>query len=100
MSLERGHTAGTAPAQLGEPAKGKRRAPDAVSAAPGARLFSDEQAATYMGLSTWTVRDLIHAGTLSRVRLPLGSGADLRRILLDRLELDALIERSKEREPA
>jgi hypothetical protein len=44
----------------------------------------------------WTSRDLIANGTLARVRLELG-GRDCRRLLVDRLELDALIERSKDR---
>jgi hypothetical protein len=41
------------------------------------------------------VRDLVQAGTIKPVRLPLGSGRDLRRVLLDRRDLDALVEQSK-----
>jgi excisionase family DNA binding protein len=82
--------------QVAEKAGKARRAEESLSAASG-RLLSVEAAAVYLGVSPWTIRDLLHAGTLARVRLPLGGERDLRRILVDRLELDALIERSKER---
>jgi excisionase family DNA binding protein len=59
------------------------------------RLLSLHGAADYLGLSYWAVRDLVHAGTLKPVRLPVGSGRELRRVLLDRRDLDALIEGSK-----
>jgi hypothetical protein len=59
------------------------------------RLLSLHGAADYLGLSYWAVRDLVHAGTLKPVRLPLGSGRDLRRILIDRRDLDALVDESK-----
>jgi excisionase family DNA binding protein len=58
-------------------------------------LLSLQDAATYLGLSYWTVRDLIDAGTLKPVRLALGTGRDLRRILLDRRDLDRLVDASK-----
>jgi excisionase family DNA binding protein len=58
-------------------------------------LVSLQDAARYLGLSYWTVRDLVHAGTLRPVRLPLAGGRDLRRILLDRRDLDRLVEVSK-----
>jgi len=84
--------------QVAEKAERAGRAQDGTSAA-SARLLSVEAAAAYLGVSTWTVRDLLHAGTIARVRLGLGSTRDLRRILVDRLELDALVEASKERGP-
>jgi hypothetical protein len=37
------------------------------------------------------VRDLIAAGTLARVRIPLPNGGELRRVLLDREDLDRLV---------
>jgi excisionase family DNA binding protein len=59
------------------------------------RLLSVHEAAAYLGLSHWTVRDLLHAGTIRPVRLPVGDGKDVRRLLLDRHDLDALVENSK-----
>jgi excisionase family DNA binding protein len=64
------------------------------------RLLGVEEAARYLGISSWTIRDLLANGALSRVRLHLGADRDCRRLLVDRLELDALIERSKERAPS
>ena len=57
----------------------------------GARLLDVPAAAAYLGLSTWTVRDLIACGKLPRVRI----GA-LRVVRVDREDLDRLVERSKE----
>jgi hypothetical protein len=54
-----------------------------------------EAGARYLSVSPWTIRDLIDAGTLHRVRIPLGD-REVRLILLDRVELDALIERWRE----
>jgi hypothetical protein len=74
---------------------------DAPGGVPGLcpvtpRLLDAERAAAYLGVSTWTVRDLEAAGHLSRVRLPLPGGKDLRKLLYDRADLDRLIERSKD----
>jgi hypothetical protein len=52
-------------------------------------------AAAYLSLSTWGVRDLVAAGTLKPVRLPTTGGRDLRRLLFDVRDLDALVDRSK-----
>jgi excisionase family DNA binding protein len=87
----RGHTVGTAPRQLGDIASDSNGARDCSSR----RLLSVHEAASYLGMSHWTVRDLLHAGTIKAVRLPLGTGRELRRILVDRRDLDALIEASK-----
>jgi excisionase family DNA binding protein len=67
-----------------------------VLAAATARLVDDNGAARYLGVSTWTVRDLAAAGHLRRVRLPLGGGREVRRILYDLADLDRLIERSND----
>lgn len=58
------------------------------------RLLDLERAAAYLGVSTWTIRDLEAAGELRRIRVPLGQ-KELRRLLFDRLELDQLVERWK-----
>jgi excisionase family DNA binding protein len=54
------------------------------------RLLDVEAAAGYLGVSAWTVRDLVERGTLSRVALP-----GVRRLLFDRCDLDRLIESSR-----
>jgi excisionase family DNA binding protein len=54
-----------------------------------------EDAARYLSVSTWTVRDMVAAGTLRAVRLPVGNGRDVRRLLFDVRDLDALVEQSK-----
>jgi len=61
------------------------------------RLLSLDDTARYLGVSAWTVRDLEAAGVLTRVRIPLPNGADLRKLLFDREDLDRLIEGWKER---
>jgi hypothetical protein len=52
-------------------------------------------AAQYLTLSTWSLRDLLANGTLRRVLVPLPNGGELRRVLLDRQDLDELIQRWK-----
>jgi hypothetical protein len=73
-----------------------------ATAAVGAiapRLLDLEGAARYLGgISTWSVRDLLDSGRLHRVRLPGVNGSDLRRVLLDVQELDALIAQSRDAE--
>ena len=55
------------------------------------RLLDVEAAAAYLSCSPWTVRDLEAAGVLTRVRIPLPSGGELRKLLFDVLDVDALI---------
>jgi len=54
------------------------------------RLLPLPEAAVYRGLSPWTVRELQWKGKLPRVDLG-------RKLLFDRADLDALIERQNER---
>jgi hypothetical protein len=63
------------------------------------RLLDLRGSASYLALSTWSVRDLEAAGILKRVRVPLPGGREVRRVLFDREDLDRLIEQWKE-EPA
>ena len=63
---------------------------------PTPRLLDTSGAAAYLGVSTWTIRDLEAAGHLPRVRLPLPGGKDLRKLLYDRTDLDRLIDTSKD----
>lgn len=58
------------------------------------RLLDVKDAAAYLGVSPWTIRDLDAAGTLKRVRIA-GRQSDLRKLLFDRADLDRLIEVSK-----
>ena len=60
------------------------------------RLLSLKEAAKYLNLSYWTLREIVWSGALPRVRLPNKSGGLCRRILIDRQDLDNLIEKSKE----
>jgi len=57
------------------------------------RLFSLAEAAAYLGVSPWSVRDLDWKGRLPRVKIS-------RRLLFDREDLDALIDREKDVLPA
>lgn len=72
----------------------ERRALDSEAIVP--RLLDLRATARYLGVSTWTVRDLEAGGVLRRVCVPL-HGRDLRKLLFDRAELDRLIEGWKAR---
>ncbi len=52
------------------------------------RLLSQEEAARYLGISKWTLRDLVFRGDLPCVRIK-------RRLLVDRQDLDAYLVRIK-----
>jgi excisionase family DNA binding protein len=90
------HTASTLPLQPRSPKGARRSAPDTRSAAgtapgpPDRRLCGLHEAAAYLAVSPWTLRELVWAGQLRRVRLPR-----VRRLLFDRRDLDALIDTSK-----
>jgi hypothetical protein len=60
------------------------------------RLLDLEAAATYLGVSPWTVRDLEAAGVLPRIRVPLPGGRELRKLLFDKADRDQLVEAWKE----
>ena len=63
------------------------------------RLLDLHDAAAYLGISYWTIRDLVNGGRVPTVRIPsarAGDGRTIRRILIDRRDLDAFIERNKE----
>jgi hypothetical protein len=82
------------------PATPSRAASPAVPATvPAAqpRLLDLDAAGAYLAVSPWTVRDLIAAGTLVRVRIPLPNGGELRKVLLDREDLDRLVGAWKDR---
>jgi len=64
------------------------------SGSSGARLVGITAAARYLGVSVWTVRDLIGRGALPRVELP-----GVRRVLVDQQDLGRLVERSRRTVP-
>jgi hypothetical protein len=66
------------------------------------RLLNMRAAATYIGVSYWSLRDYVMAGHLRAVQLPAlvpreggRSGRVLRRILIDVRDLDAFIDAQK-----
>jgi excisionase family DNA binding protein len=108
-----GHGAGTASAQTPVDRSVSLGTTDRESTAPGTRrggprrisgpakrwtppadaprrLLALPEAAAYLGISPWTVRELQWKGKLPRVDLG-------RKLLFDRADLDALIERQKDR---
>ena len=52
------------------------------------RLLSQREAAVYLGISYWMLRELNWSGALPHVRIN-------RRILIDRVDLDAYVQRTK-----
>jgi hypothetical protein len=66
----------------------------------GPRLLDLGSAAAYLGVSRSVVRQLVDSGQISRVLLPSPRRPheNLDRFLVDKTELDSLIERNKERQ--
>jgi hypothetical protein len=64
------------------------------------RLLDLSGAAAYLGVSKSRVRQLVDSGQLSRVLLPSPRRPheNLDRFLVDKTELDSLIERNKKRQ--
>ncbi len=84
-SHENGHNSGT----------GKRRGAEIRASAKAhwtgsPRLLPLKDAADYLGLTVWALRERIWAGTLPVVQFPGG-----RKQYLDRMDLDAFIEANK-----
>jgi hypothetical protein len=62
------------------------------------RLLDLEAAGQYCGVSYWTIRDLVFAGEIPHVTLPnprRRDGRPIRRILIDRHDLDAFIHKNQ-----
>ena len=89
---ESGHIMGTPSTESGVNSGLAERIQVVHTIAP--RLLDLEAAALYLGVSTWTLRELANKkdGVLPRVRIPLPKGDDLRKLLFDREDLDRLIE--------
>ena len=63
------------------------------------RLLDLNAAARYLAVSYWTMRDLVNVGIIPTVKLPRPRARDgkvIRRILIDRKDLDIIIEQNKE----
>ena len=85
-----------------------QQSPDVRSSpAPGwPRLLDIRQAAAYLNVSFWTLREFINEGSVPTVRLPRPRtprmrkrkpvSDTVRRLLIDRADLDALVEHWKE----
>jgi Helix-turn-helix domain len=65
----------------------------------GPRVLDVKAAARYLCISEDAVRDLAARKELRRVRLPGVGNRDLTRVLFDRQDLDALVERMKDDRP-
>lgn len=97
-----GHSTGTVTPETLVPQARAGRAVDRQSAVHGwPRLLDIHQAAAYLGLSFWTFRELLNAGTIPTVRVPRPQtlrmrerralSDTVRRLLIDRDDLDALV---------
>ena len=52
------------------------------------RLLSQQEAASYLGISYWTIRDLVFRREIPHMKIG-------QRILVDQIDLDAYVDRSK-----
>ena len=86
-----GHRSGTAAAQIRDSSTRRPHRADGQSTAypPSRRLLTLAQAAAYLGLSPWTIRELVWKGRLPLVRLT-------RKLLFDLRDLDRLVEQAKD----
>ena len=78
----------------GKPGRPRKPRPEPVTIPP--RLLDVTGGARYICIGESAFRNLMGNGTLRRVRIPLPNGGELRKILIDREDLDALVERWKE----
>ena len=62
-------------------------------------LWSLKQMADFLGVTTWTARRIVLSGQVPVVRLPSANSSTgiLRRILVDRRDVERLVDVSKER---
>ncbi len=98
LSAPRGHSDGAHSAMhstqpIGIEGRRAYGARDSLSREPTVtpRLLSIQQAADFLGVSYWTMRDLLDNGTVKRVRLPVGR-REVRRVLVDAKDLDRLVD--------
>lgn len=76
------------------------RAGSSADTALAPRLLDVRAGAAYLGLSTTTFRTLVAAGAIPRIRVPTGAHrGELRKVLVDRQDLDRLVETWREDRP-
>ncbi len=93
-----GHSAGHSMTEALEKPREDQGAPVRVTVVPIApRLLDLETSASYLGVSHWTIREMLDVGVLPRVRIPLPNGGELRKILIDKGDLDRAVESWKEK---
>ena len=103
MRLRTKESVAASPAQRVPPTS-RRPSEASPSAGTGPRLLDRDAAAAYLSISVDTVDRLLQSGALHVVRLPvqrdrktgLGVRGTTRRILIDRHELDFLVDRCRE----
>jgi len=76
--------------------------PFRARASQACELLTVKEAALYLRVSTWLIRQLVTEGYLPRIRLPLPVTAhrrsgELRKVLIDRADIDGLIASGKTR---
>jgi hypothetical protein len=84
-------------------AKKRRRSKKPPVMLPSGRIFDLKQAGVYLGVSFWSVRDFILQRLIPVVQMPpltpregaRQAGPSLRRVLIDRQDLDKFIEERK-----
>ncbi len=94
MSKQDSYGAATVPSQATGSVGSNGRALAVRATVP--RLLGLEDAAKYLGVSEWTVRNLEWEGVLPRVRIPNGKGGEIRKLLFDVRDLDRLVDRNKD----
>ena len=62
------------------------------------QLIDTKTAAALLGISVWTVRRLIDSGALPTVKIPATQGRDVRRILIDRTDIERVVQTWKQQE--
>ena len=99
-ALEHGHTVGTTSpgSHVNNGDAGSALVHDA-NAPVGPRLLDLHSAATYMGISEWSIRDLEAQGVIPRVRIPLPNHGEMRKLLFCKDDLDALIDKWRDTAP-
>jgi len=90
-----GHSPGTVPAGA-RVNSGVGRSPEPREGhALSPRLLDLRGASSYLSVRRRVISDLCVAGVLPRVRLVLPDGREMRKVLIDKLDLDALVDRWK-----
>lgn len=94
---ENGHTPGTQAVQVVEQKGQEGRTLAWQACAPALpRLLNIDATAQYLDVSTWTIWTFLDNETRKPVRIPRENGKNVRKLVFDRLDLDALVTKWKE----